>query len=127
MVTNPQEQAIIPVSPRSASGLGEEDPGLGARPVVHHYSMQPIFGMGVVVFLPDGRLEPLPACIADGYVGEEIVVVVGDQGGGEELPEGVVGYCAEDVVAESAAPAVGGPCRVVEKGREVLETALKSG
>jgi hypothetical protein len=32
-----------------------------------------------VVGLPDGGLEPLPAGVADGHVGEGVVPVVGDE------------------------------------------------
>ena len=126
MVANPQEEVIIPVPPRATAGLGEEDPRLSTLPVVHDDAMQFLVAgaEGVVVLLPHGRLEPLPARVADGDVREEVVVVIRDERAGHELPEGVVGLGAHDVVAERAAAAVGRPCWVVEQRRELLETAL---
>jgi hypothetical protein len=77
-----------------------------------------------VIGLPDGCLEPLAGSVADGDVGEEVVPVVGDEGVGEEDPEGVLGLGGEDVVAEGAVATVGCPGGVEEEGGEVFEAAL---
>lgn len=80
-----------------------------------------------MVFVPDGRDEPLAAGVADGDVGEEPVPVVAHQCVGQARPEGVVWSRGEDVVAQGAAAGLGDPGRVVEGWGEVGFTALWGG
>lgn len=85
MITDPQEQRIIPIHPRATALLRKVDPRLSPRSVVHHDAVQSVLllalgarGQRSVVSLPDFSLEPLPGRIADGDVGEEVVPVIGD-------------------------------------------------
>jgi hypothetical protein len=117
MVSDPEEQDVVPILPSAAASLREEDPRVASGPVVHHDSVQLLVrGRRPVVLVPDGGLKPLPACVADGDVGEVIVVVVPDQGVREEFPERVFWLGAENVVTQSSSAAISGPSWVVEKG-----------
>lgn len=78
-----------------------------------------------MIGLPYGGLKPLTTGVADGNVGKYVVVVVGNKGIGKKLPERMVRYRAKYVVAKGTTATVGGPGWIVEKGSEVLETALQ--
>ena len=91
MFSNPQEQRIIPVDPAPSTHLSEVDPGLSTGTIIHHNPVEgghTCFGM---IRLPDDRLKPLAAGIADGDVWEDIIVVIRDEGVREKLPEWMVG------------------------------------
>ncbi len=99
MFTDRQKKMIIPVHPATADLLGEEDDRVVAGAVVHKKPMDAMVVFGVlvgrwqegVVFLPDGRHEPLAARITYGNVGEKPIVVERDQRHGQPVEERVVG------------------------------------
>ena len=112
---------IIPIIPRPSPPLGEEHPLCSALAHIHHDPVDVILlarigRHGRKVFRPEGRLKPLPGGVADGEVREDVVVAPGDERGGDELPEGVVGARTEDVVGEGAFAAVDDESGVVEEG-----------
>jgi hypothetical protein len=78
-----------------------------------------------VVSFPYGGLEPLSRGVGNGYVWEEVVVVVGNEGVGEKCPKGMVGTGGEDVVRQGTTAAVSGPCWIIEERFEGCEAALK--
>lgn len=98
MITDPQEEVIIPVSPSAASLLSEVYPRVGARTVIHHDAMQSILRCPFLpncrqrrmILFPDSGFEPLTASIAYRHIGEEVIIVVGDERVCQEIPEGVV-------------------------------------
>ena len=133
MVANPQEHAVVPIHPRPSALLRKVYGRVGAVPVIHHQAVLAMLDGGVlvdrrkerVVLLPDGRHEPLAACIADGHVREKPVVVVGDQRLREADPVWMVRARGEDVVAQGSAAGIRDPHRVVKKRRQIRLAALR--
>ena len=76
VVPDPQKKLVVPVLPAPAPLLAEVDPRSRAGSVVHHDAVQRRVGPVGVVVVPDGGLEPLAAGVADGWVWEEVFVVV---------------------------------------------------
>jgi hypothetical protein len=129
MLTDPSKHLIIPIIPTTTAALREEDPGLIARTKVHRDAIQLVSRLSaslLVIRFPHGGLKPLSAGVTDGDIGEDIVIIIGNERLGEELEEGMIGRAAEDVVAESPVAAVCGEGWVVEKGFKVSETALQN-
>lgn len=67
-----------------------------------------------MVFLPNGSLEPLATGVADCDVGEDIIVVVGNERFCQKFVEWVTGTRAEDVVGERSSSSVCCPKGVIE-------------
>lgn len=126
VATHPLKHMVIPIIPRSALRVHEKHPRRRPGPHVHHDARELRLPARQprVVPLPHVRQEPLPRRVADGDVGEGVVPCVAHHGLGGELPEGVVGRRAEDVVAEGAVAAVGDPDGVVEQRVQAGEAAL---
>jgi hypothetical protein len=80
-----------------------------------------------MVFVPCGCLKPLTTSVANSGIGEEVIVVVGDQRIGKQHPERMLWGRAENVIAQGATTPIRNPRRVVKKGFEVVKTALENG
>ena len=113
---------LVPILPRPAPALGEEDPRRMALLEVHDNSVDPVLlfwwlpGLLSVKLLPQGCLEPLSTPVTNSNKREYVVVGPWDERVRHQLPERMLRSGAEDVVAEGALRAIGYPCRIVEKG-----------
>lgn len=127
MGSYPAKNVIIPIVPRTTFCGCEERPGRRTRPHVHHDPCQGRVLLALdlgMICLPDIREKPLPRRIANGQIREGIVPRVRFERVGDELPKGMAGLSAENVVAQGAMPAVGGPGRIVKERLEIGTAAL---